>query len=154
MKFRSRYLHTIFWDVCEFCENSVQGKAVFSLWAKLTGSQLVKKFPAFHGTRTFITAFTSAHLIQLDPVYTLTSHFLKIHLNIILPHTPGSFKWSLSLRFPTKTFYTPLLSPISATCPAPLILLDFITRITFGEEYSSEGVHYVVFSIPLFPRPS
>jgi hypothetical protein len=29
---------------------------------------------------------------QLDPVHTLKSHFLKIHLNIILPSTPGSPK--------------------------------------------------------------
>jgi hypothetical protein len=28
--------------------------------AKLTCSQLVMKFPAFYGTRSFITAFTSA----------------------------------------------------------------------------------------------
>ena len=35
-------------------------------------------------------------LSQLDPVHTLTSHFLEIHPNIILPSIPGS----LSLRFP------------------------------------------------------
>jgi len=29
---------------------------------------------------------------QLDPIYTLTSHFLKIHIKIILPSTPGSSK--------------------------------------------------------------
>jgi hypothetical protein len=33
---------------------------------KLTGSQLVKKFPAFHGTRRFITTFTSACHLSLS----------------------------------------------------------------------------------------
>ena len=34
-------------------------------------------------------------LSHIDPVHTPTSHFLKIHHNIILPSTPGSTKWSL-----------------------------------------------------------
>ena len=39
-------------------------------------------------------------LSQLDPVHTPTSHFLKIHLNIILPSAPGPPKRSLALRVP------------------------------------------------------
>ena len=39
-------------------------------------------------------------LSQLNPVHTPTSYFLKIQLNIFLPSTPGSPKWSLSFGFP------------------------------------------------------
>jgi len=77
------------------------------------------------------------NLSQLDLVHTPTFYFLKIHLNIILPSTPGCPQWSLSLRFPTKTMYTPVLYPTRDTCPAHLILLDFISRTILDEEYRS-----------------
>jgi len=38
-------------------------------------------------------------LSHIDPVHAPTSHFLKTHLNIILPSVPGSSKWIPSLRF-------------------------------------------------------
>ena len=72
---------------------------------------------------------------QPNPVHISTSHLLEIHPNIIHPSTPRSPQWSPSLRFPHQDPLHPLSSPIRATCPAHLILLDFITRTILGEEY-------------------
>jgi hypothetical protein len=41
-------------------------------------------------------------LSQIGPSHVQTTHFPKIHLNIFLPFTPGSSKWSLFIKFPTK----------------------------------------------------
>jgi hypothetical protein len=73
-------------------------------------------------------------LRQLYPVYAPTFLFLIIHLTIILPSSLQSSKWLPSFRFP---LYTPLLSPICATCSAHFILLTLITRIISGEENRS-----------------
>ena len=47
------------------------------LLEKLTGLQLVKKFPAFHGTRRFITALTSVHHLPVSwasPIQSIYPH--------------------------------------------------------------------------------
>ena len=60
----------------------------------------------------------SSHILcQLDPAHILTSYFLKIHLNIILPSMPWSPKWSFRQFFTQKS--CTCLSPLHATCQNP-----------------------------------
>ena len=84
------------------------------LLEKLTGLQLVKKFPAFHGNakvhyRTHKRPPPVSILGQPNPDHIHTSHLLEIRPNIIHPSTPRSPQWflSLSLRFPPERPYTP-----------------------------------------------
>ena len=91
---------------------------------KLTGFQLVKKFPAFHGTRRFITALTSVRHLSLSwasPVQSIYPHptscrFILIfstHLRLGLPS--GLFPSG----FPTKTLYNPPLLTHTRHMPSP-----------------------------------
>ena len=73
----------------------------------------------------------------LDPVHTPAPYFLKIHLNIILPPTPGSPKLSLSVRFRHQSTLYAFPLPHTPCLPDHLILLDFISRRVMGEEYIS-----------------
>ena len=79
---------------------------------------------------------------QPNPVHIPTYHLLKIHPNIIHSSMPRPPQWSLSLRFPHQDPIHPLSSPIRTTCPAHLIILDFITRTILGEEYRIISQNY------------
>ena len=58
------------------------------------------------------------NLSQHDPVHNPTSHFRKIHFNIILSSMSGSPKWPLSLRFPHQNpVYAPTISLFSILSP-------------------------------------
>jgi len=118
------------------------------LLEKLTGLQLVKKFPAFHGTRRLITALTSVHHLSISwtsPIQSIYPHSISWR-SILILSTYLRLGLSIGLfpsGFPTKTLHThththtPLFSPIRAPCTAHLILLDFITHTILGEEYRS-----------------
>ena len=104
------------------------------LLEKLTGLQLVKKFPAFYETRRFINALTSLRHMSLSwasPIQSTHPHptswrsilILSMHLRLGLPN--GLF---LS-GFPTKTLYTP--SPHSYAPHAQPISFYVKTNIYF-----------------------
>ena len=109
-------------------ERSLWTTPPFTPWCrvlleKLTGLQLVKKFPAFHGTRRFITALTSVRHLSLswaNPIQSIYPHstswrsilILSTHLCLGLPS--GLFPSG----FPTKTIRHPLL-PHTRHMPSP-----------------------------------
>jgi len=86
---------------------------------------------------------------QLDPVHIPTSHFLKIHLNIILPSTPGSPKWSLTLRFPHQN---PVYTSFPYVLHAPPISFSILLLKLLDEQYSSLNSSFCGFLNTLLPN--
>jgi len=115
------------------------------LLEKLVVTHKVKKFPAFYGTRRFITVFTrSPHwsLFWAQSVQSTTSHSISLRFVLILSSNlrlVSSF-WSLPFRFSAQNFIRISHVFIRATWPAHLILLDLIIQIR-----DSKDTHVEVF---------
>ena len=94
--------------------------------------QLVKKFPAFHGTRRFISTLTNVRHLSLswaNPIQSTYPHptswrsilILSTHLRLGLP------SGLLPSGFPSKTLYTP--SPRPYASHAQPITLKYISTV-------------------------
>jgi len=75
------------------------------LLEKLTSLQLVKKFPAFHGTRRFITVLTSVRHLSLSwasPIQSLYTHPTSWRSILILSPFPSTTQISPSASYSQK----------------------------------------------------
>ena len=129
------------------------------LLEKLTGLQLVKKFPAFHGTRRFITALTSVrHLSQswASPIQSIYPHptswrsilILSTHLRLGLP------SGLLLSGFPPRPYTPPSPHPY-APHAQPISFFSILSPTQYWVRSTNHlAPRYAVSSIPPLPRPT
>ena len=128
------------------------------LLEKLTGLQLVKKFPTFLGTRRFITArkrFRQFYLLCASPIQSIYPHptswrsilILSTHLRLGLPS--GLFP----TYFPPRTYNSP--SPHQHAPHAHAI--SFLSILSPTQYWVRSANHlaprYAIFSIPFYLVP-
>ena len=124
---------------------------------KLTGLQLVKKFPAFHGIRSFITALTSVRHLSLSwasPIQSTYPHptfwrcILILSTRLCLSLPSGLFPSG----FPTKNLYTP--SPYPYAPHAQPISFFSMLSTQYWVRYTNHLAPHAISSIPPLPRLS
>ena len=102
------------------------------LLEKLTGLQLVKKFPAFYGTRRFITTFTSARQLSLSSARSIQS----------IPAHPTSWRSILILSSHLRLDLPSGLFPLRFPHRNPVYVSPFLhTRYIPSPSYSSRFYH-------------
>jgi hypothetical protein len=104
--------------------------------------------PKIHYHQLYLFWDSSIQYIPAQPTSWSSFLILSSHLRLGLPNglCPSGFH--------TKFLYMPRLSHIRATCPAYLILLDFITRTILGIEYRSSSSSLCSFLHSIFsPAP-
>ena len=126
------------------------------LLEKLTGLQVVKKFPAFHGTRRFITALTSVRHLSLSwasPIQSIYPHstswrsilILSTHLCLGLP------SGLLPPVSPARP-YTPLYPHPYAPHTQPISFVSILSPAQYWVLSTNHlAPRYAVSSIPPLP---
>jgi hypothetical protein len=110
------------------------------------------QFPAFYGTRRFITVFTRAlhwSLSWARSIQSIPSHpislrsilILSTHLRLGLP------SGLLPSGFPVNILYASLFSPIGATCPAHLSLHIYYNLLSSNNRITLRYMVWVTGSI-------
>jgi len=129
------------------------------LLEKLTVLQLVKKFPAFHGNRRFITALTSVRQLSLSwasPIQSIYTHPISWRSVLILSTHPrlGLPSGLLPSVFPTKILYT--LSPHPyAPHAQPISFFSILSPTQYWVRITNNlAPRYAISSILSLPRPS
>ena len=126
---------------------------------KLTGLQLVKELPAFHGTRRFIIALTSVRHLSLSwasPIQSIFTYptswrsflILSAHLRLGLP------SGLLPFGFLTKTLYTPSPHPY-APHDQPISFFSILSPAKYWVRNTHHlAPRYAISSIAPLSRPS
>jgi hypothetical protein len=122
-------LSTLFLNTLSLCSSLSVSRVLLK---KLTVTQLLNKFPAFYGTRSFISVFTTVRLWSLSWYQSTPSRHMSLRSILMLFLTSQVVS---SRRLSNWGVVCISVLSIRATYPANLILLHLIILIICGKEW-------------------